>query len=98
MSKVVFIKENSPEVRKKLKDSGYSVCYCASFKDSIWLSFHPKFPFLIHGEGYCDRGDLDETYSPLERIQRNLSKKGQYSNEREFYNTVEEFLEHYPQP
>ena len=100
MSKIVFIKENSPEVRKKLEESGYSVCICASFKDSIWLSYHPEgeFPFAIHGEGYCDDEDLDKVYSPLERIQRNLSKEDQYSNEREFYNTVEEFLEHYPQP
>lgn len=65
MSKVVFIKENSPEVRSKLKKAGFSVCICASFKDSIWLEYHPyeKFPFDIHGFGYCDPGDWDATYS-----------------------------------
>ena len=41
MSKIVFIKDNSPEIRKKLKEAEYSVCICANFEDSIWLDYHP---------------------------------------------------------
>ena len=97
MSKIVFIKANSPEIRKKLKEAGFSLCVCASFEDSIWLDYHPeeKFPFDIHGEGYTDEGDWDEKYPPLKRIQMRLGEEKYYSEDREFYDTVEEFLEHY---
>lgn len=100
MSKIVFIKDNSPEIRKKLKEAGYSVCICASFEDSIWLDCHPedKYPFDIHGTGYTDPGDWDEKYTPLERIKMRLEAEDWYSDEREFYDTVEEFLEKYPKP
>ena len=94
---IVFIKENSPEIREKLKQAGFSLCICTSFKDSIWLTYHPDrdFPYDIHGEGYTDKDNWDEKYSPLERIQKRLIEGNYYSKEREFYNTVEEFLNVY---
>lgn len=99
MSKIVFIKQNSPEIRNKLKKSGFSVCICSTFDDSIWLSYHSypedELPFDIHGEGYCDPGDYDEKYSPLDRIKSRLSTPGYYSEDREFFDTVEEFLNKY---
>lgn len=97
MSKIVFIKDNSPEIRKKLKDSGFLICGCAEFEDSVWLDYHPdsKFPYDIHGDGYSDDGDYDEKFSPLERIKQRLAIKDYYSKDREFYETVEEFLEKY---
>lgn len=97
MSKVVFITNNSPEIRKKLKNAGFSICVCAEFEDSIWLVYHPDghFPFDIHGTGYIDKGDPDEKYPPLERIKMQLKEPKYYSEEREFYETVEEFLNKY---
>lgn len=97
MSKVVFITDNSKEIRNKLKELGFSICICAEFKDSVWLTYHPdcKMPFDIHGTGYTDKGDWEEKYSPLERIEMRLKESEYYSKEREFYNTVEEFLNKY---
>lgn len=97
MSKIVFIKDNNQEIRRKLKNAGFSVCICAKFYDSVWLIYHPdeNFPYDIHGEGYADSGDYDEKHTPEERIQMRLKEDGYYSKEREFYNTVEEFLEKY---
>ena len=97
MSKIVFITDNSKEIRNKLKELGFSICVCAEFKDSIWLTYHPdcKMPFDIHGTGYTDKGDWEEKYSPLERIKIRLKESEYYSEEREFYNTVEEFLSKY---
>ena len=97
---VVFIKQNSPEVRKKLEDAGYSICHCASFIDSIWLDYHPDSKLCrdIHGVGYTDEveGMLDKT--PEERIEAWLSVDNYFDSEREFYDTVEEFLIKYPKP
>ena len=97
MSKIVFIKDNSKEIRKKLKEAGFSICVCATFEDSVWLDYHPeeKFPFDIHGSGYADKDDPDYNLSPLERIKERLGLDWYYSEDREFYDTVEEFLQHY---
>ena len=97
MSKVVFITNNSPEIRKKLEEAGFSICICAKFEDSVWLDYYPEsnHTFDIHGTGYTDKGDWDEKYSPLERIKIRLEIKDYYSEEREFFDTVDEFLEKY---
>ena len=97
-NKVVFIKENSPEVRTKLKEAGFSICICASFKDSIWLDYRPneKYPFDIHGFGYCDPGEFVEKLSPIERIKYWLNREDTFLNEeKEFFNNVDEFLNKY---
>lgn len=100
MSKIVFIKNNTEEIRNKLKEAGFTLCVCTKFKDAIWLCYHPNkhMTYDIHGEGYADEGDLDEKYSPLLRIQMRLETPGYYSEEREFFDTVEEFLKRYECP
>ena len=97
MSKTIFITQNSPEIRQKLEDAGFSICICALFDDSIWLIYHPdnSFPYDIHGEGYTDEEDCDLGLKPLNRIQRRLAEEGYYSKEREFFDTVEDFLKKY---
>ncbi len=97
MSKVVFITNNSPEIRIKLSEEGFILCPCAAFKDAIWLDYDPNSPApnYIHGEGYADEGDIGLNLSPLDRIHRRLELKGYYSEEKEFYPNAEEFLEHY---
>lgn len=97
MSKTVFITQNSPEIRQKLEDAGFSICACALFDCSIWLVYHPDdpFPYDIHGEGYADGCDCDLDLKPLDRIQHRLAKEGYYSKEKEFFDTVEDFLKKY---
>lgn len=97
MSKIVFITKNSKEIRDKLKNAGFSICICASLKDSIWLDYHPeeKFQYDIHGNGYADKDDPDYNLSPIERINHRLSLDWYYSKEREFFDSVEEFLKVY---
>lgn len=95
--KVVFIKENSPEVRKKLEDVGFSICICATCKDSIWLTYYPDsmYPFDIHGVGYIDETLGMQELSPLERINVMLSLGNWFAKEKEFFDTVEDFLSKY---
>ena len=96
MSKVVFIRQNSPEVREKLREAGFNLCICTEFSDSVWLDYHPdgeKLQYDIHGLGYTD--DSLKELQPLERIKRWLTWDGWFCEEREFFDTVEEFLKHY---
>lgn len=95
---IVFIKQNSPEIRKKLQDAGYSICNCALFVGSIWLSYHPDLSFYkeIHGVGYTDEVEGLWDFTPEERIETWLSRDGYFDKEREFLDTVEEFLAKYP--
>lgn len=94
MNKIVFIKENSPEVRNKLKKAGFTLCVCAFFDDSVWLDYNPERN-CIHGEGCCVDYDLDNNYSPLERIKLRLSKNKYYPENREFFDNVDEFIKKY---
>ena len=100
MSKVVFIKQNSPEIRRKLEDAGYSICLCAEFEDAVWLCLYPNedipFPFDIHGVGPTN--DCLEGLPPIERIQKWLEQDDWFPKDREFYDNVDSFLEQYPKP
>ena len=59
-----FIRKNTPELRQKLAELGYSVCVCTSFKDAVWLdtATHTK-PCSSHGIGFwdetCDCEDVE---------------------------------------
>ena len=56
MNKVIVLKQNSPEIRQKIKDAGISVCICCEFKKSVWLDCYPegKTTFDVHGIGFSD--------------------------------------------
>lgn len=98
---IVFIKQNSPEIRKKLGDAGYSVCHCAEFEDAIWLDYHPFIMEMyrdIHGVGYTDECEGLLDWTPEERIKAWLGREDFFDEDREFYDTVEQFLEKYPIP
>ena len=63
---VIVLKENTPEIRRKILDSGISVCVCAEFNDSCWLDFHPNlvkdFKVMhVHGVGYPYEGETKES-------------------------------------
>lgn len=59
MSKVIVLKQNSPEIRQKIKDAGISVCICAEFVDACWLDYHVGLgaTYDVHGLGY-DGGEM----------------------------------------
>lgn len=54
MGKCVVLKQNSPEIRKKIEDAGISLCVCASFDENSWLDYHVGLGayFDVHGLGY----------------------------------------------
>jgi hypothetical protein len=56
MSKAIILKQNSPEIRQRIKDAGISVCPCAGFDGSKWLDYHVGLDvyFDVHGLGYSD--------------------------------------------
>lgn len=97
MGKVVFIKENSYEVREKLRKAGYTLCACTKFVDAIWLEYHPEVGMYrdIHGTGYTDECEGLTELTPEQRIEQWLKKKGHYSKNREFFETVDDFLKVY---
>lgn len=49
---ILVLKDNSPEIRDKIKTSGIMVCQCAEFKDSVWLDYSGVNG--VHGVGYYD--------------------------------------------
>lgn len=49
---ILVLKDNSPEIRDKIRTSGIEVCRCAYFKDSVWLEYSGING--VHGVGYYD--------------------------------------------
>lgn len=49
---ILVLKDNSPEIRDKIRTSGIEVCRCAYFKDSVWLDYSGVNG--VHGVGYYD--------------------------------------------
>lgn len=47
---ILVLKDNSPEIRDKIKTSGIEVCHCAEFKNSVWLDYSGVNG--VHGVGY----------------------------------------------
>lgn len=60
-SVTLILKDNSPEIRKKIEDAGISVCCCASFDGAIWIdtSLSMRFCYDVHGIGYKDDDDIE---------------------------------------
>lgn len=52
-----FIRKDTPELRQKLKDLGYSICPCCDFEGSVWLSIL-QINSTVHGVGFCDKTGL----------------------------------------
>lgn len=51
----LVLKDNSPEIREKIRQAGIDVCSCAEDKDSVWLDFMNING--VHGVGYSDETD-----------------------------------------
>lgn len=60
----LILRENSEEIRQKIKDAGIDVCLCASFKNAVWLTY--GYTDSVHGVGYY--GSENGTRSVMEEI------------------------------
>jgi hypothetical protein len=60
VNKTFILKENSEEIRKKIKDAGIDVCPCASFVYSDWLDYSTVVANGVHGNGYPFEGMTKE--------------------------------------
>ena len=52
--KTFILKDNSSEIRKKIRDAGIRVCVCASFDSSRWLNYSTRVANGVHGVGGSD--------------------------------------------
>lgn len=67
-SKDFILKENTEEIREKIKAAGIHVCGCAWFKDACWLHYSTAVANGVHGVGYFD--DIDNVKSQEEELAR----------------------------
>lgn len=65
-NKTFILKENSEEIRQKIKDAGISLCVCAEFVDSDWLDYSTSlYEKSVHGNGYPFEGMTKEASRAL---------------------------------
>lgn len=64
-----FIRKDTPELRQRLMDLGYSICPCCDFEGSVWLSILP-INGTVHGVGFCDSTGL----SPIDTQEKALAQ------------------------
>ena len=83
----IILKENSEEIRERIKEAGIKVCVCARFKDACWLDYNPSITDSVHGVGTY--GEEVETYSQEEECARFLSE----CIEPVFCEGVDDFIE-----
>ena len=67
-----ILKENTEEIREKIKAAGIHVCGCAWFKDACWLHYSTAVANGVHGVGYFD--DDDKVKSQEEELKSFLSE------------------------
>ena len=69
-----FIRCNSEELRQRLIAIGYSICRCAHFDGSEWLS-NLTSNGSIHGIGYVDKEMFGDEWTTDKELDRFLSEK-----------------------
>jgi CobQ-like glutamine amidotransferase family enzyme len=90
--KTFVLKDNSEEIRKKIKDAGICVCVCASFEKACWLDYHTSIANGVHGVGYHD--DVDGVTSQEEELARFVSECKNMvvcKDVDEFINSIKDF-------
>jgi len=63
MKEYYYIRNNTIESLRKLRQADFRICHCCSFKDAKWLTVYPHSESVIgclsksvHGVGYgCER-------------------------------------------
>lgn len=51
-NKTFILRDNSEEIRQKIRSAGISVCICAEFVDACWLDYSTRVKNGVHGVGY----------------------------------------------
>lgn len=82
---ILVLKDNSPEIRDKIRTSGIEVCRCAYFKDSVWLEYSGVNG--VHGVGYYD--EEVGTKSVQEELDRFVAE----NKDIMYCENVDEFIE-----
>lgn len=82
---ILVLKDNSPEIRDKIRTSGIAVCRCAYFKDSLWLDYSGVNG--VHGVGYYD--EEIGTKSVQEELDRFISE----NKDIVYCKNVDEFID-----
>ena len=58
-----FLRTNSPEIRKQITNAGITVCICASFPQSEWLTYSEANPvYHVHGVYPADDDEPEKFY------------------------------------
>ena len=81
----LILKENSGQIRDKIKQSGIRVCCCAEFKDSVWLDYSGING--VHGVGY-----YDEEYTGTNSVESELGRFLAECKDPVFCKDVDEFI------
>jgi len=85
----LVLKDNSPEIREKIRQAGINVCSCAEHKDSVWLDFTGING--VHGVGYSDETDGNLTVEQeLARFQAEVKDIVYCKDVNEFIETIKQ--------
>lgn len=84
------LKENTEEIRKRIKDAGIHVCVCATFIDACWLDFHTAVANGVHGVGYWGEGTNSQE-EELARFVAEVKNPVWCSNVEEFIENIKIF-------
>lgn len=90
--KTFVLKENSEEIRERIKDAGIDVCPCANFQGSCWLDYSTRVANGVHVAGYYD--GVDGVTSQEEELARFISECTNMvvcKDIDEFINSIKEF-------
>lgn len=62
MATTIVLKDNSREIRDRIRDAGIGVCICAYYNGAAWLDFHVGVTDEVHGVGYTggEFGDITQ--------------------------------------
>ena len=88
---ILVLRQNTPEIREKIKQAGIKVCEYDEFKDSVWLSYTSATLNKIHGVGHQEldrfvaenKGQIWEFFNVdafIEMIKKNID----YEKEKTF--------------
>lgn len=86
---ILVLKDNSPEIRDKIRTSGIVVCRCAYFENSVWLYYSGVNG--IHGLGYSDEVDGNRSVDEVIKYFQAENKDIIYCNDvKEFIETIKQ--------
>ena len=87
---ILILKENTEEIRDKIKQARIDICKCAEFKNSAWLEFMDING--VHGLGYSDETDGNLTVEQvLARFQAEIKNIVYCKDVDEFITKIKDY-------